>query len=237
MKWLNIRIRGGAIWPTKETTVTFGGHKLVLKPATKDTDQSIHINLQGITSVEAITLINRFLSVLSWCDDQSIENRDGFSGTLSPVAMSKENRLTGSGIAFPFGRDLEENPKARLALALFREGRTVDSIPFEFLSYFKILNIFWNDGHIIEGIKQSLPHIRDERANQRIKELRDSQPDVPKYLYESGRCAIAHAYSNPIVDPDDTSDLRRLSQDVWIIKAIAEYLIDSELHVSRSIIG
>ena len=47
------------------------------------------------------------------------------------------------------------------------------------------------------------------------------------------RCAVAHAYSDPVVDPDDLSDLRRLSQDVWIIKAVAEFLIENDLQVSR----
>jgi len=37
------------------------------------------------------------------------------------------------------------------------------------------------------------------------------------------------------VDPDVVSDLQRLSQGMWIIRAVVEFLIDNELHVSRSI--
>jgi hypothetical protein len=44
-RWLNVGVKGSAIWPTQETTVEFGGHKLLLKPATRGTEQSIHINL------------------------------------------------------------------------------------------------------------------------------------------------------------------------------------------------
>jgi hypothetical protein len=51
-----------------------------------------------------------------------------------------------------------------------------------------------------------------------------------------GRNAIAHAYVDQIVDPDDVSDLRRLSGDLHIVKEIAEYLIANELKVSRSIL-
>ncbi|MGO9058113.1 MAG: hypothetical protein ACLQU2_12145 [Candidatus Binataceae bacterium] len=126
-RWLNIGVKGTAIWPTKETTVEFGGHKLLLKPATRDTEQSIHINLQGISGdVHALTLINRFLSVLSWCADQPMENQYGWSGNPIPVAVPKEPRNIGSSMAFPFNRALESDQKARLALALFREGRTVN---------------------------------------------------------------------------------------------------------------
>lgn len=218
-----------------------------MKPATRETEQSVHINLRGISDVDALTLINRFLSILSWCDDQPMENRYGWSGNPVPVPVPRESRVVGSSIAFPFYRDLERDEKARLALALFREARTVNSTPFEFLSYFKILNIFWKDrletingqrqNPIIEGIRATLPKLKDELAVNRLRALGTTEPDVPKYLYESGRCAIAHAYADPIVDPDDVSDLRRLSEDLYIVKEIAEHLIEAELKVSRSIMG
>jgi hypothetical protein len=218
-----------------------------LKPATCETEQSVHINLRGITGVEALTLINRFLSVLSWCDDQPMENQYGWSGNPIPVAVQRESRVIGSSITFPFYLGVEPDEKARLALALFREGRTVNSTPFEFLSYFKIMNIFWKDrweiindhrqNPMIEGIRATLPQLSDDMAVNRVRALGTTQPDVPKYLYESGRCAVAHAYADPIVDPDDVSDLRRLSEDVYIVKEIAEYLIETELKVSRTIMG
>ncbi len=245
--WLHVGVKGSAIWPTEETTVEFGGHKLVLKPATRETEQSIHINLQGISNVDALTLINRFLSVLSWCDDQPMENRYGWSGNPVPVAVPRESRVVGSSIVFPFYRRLEPDAKARLALALFREARMVNSTPFGFLSYFKILNIFWKDGWatingqrqnpMIEGIRATLPKLKDALAVSRLHTLDTTEPDVPKYLYESGRCAIAHAYADPIVDPDDVSDLRRLSEDLYIVKEIAEHLMEAELKLSRSIMG
>jgi hypothetical protein len=163
------------------------------------------------------------------------------------MAVSRESRLVGSSIAFPFYRRLEPDAKTRLALALFREARTVNSTPFGFLSYFKILNIFWKDkfetingqrqNPMIEGIRATLPKLKDELAVSRLRALDTIEPDVPKYLYESGRCAIAHAYAHPIVDPDDVSDLRRLSKDLYIVKEIAEHLIEAELKLSRSIMG
>ena len=236
-RWLNVGVEGSAIWSTEEATVEFGGHRLVLKPATRDTEQSVHVNLRGISDVDALTLINRFLSVLSWCDDQPMQNRYGWSGTLVPVPVPKESRDVGSSIAFPFYRDPEAGEKARLALALFREGRTVNTTPFEFLSYFKILNIFWEGKTVIKGIRATLPALKDNMALRRLDALRATEPDVAKYLYESGRCAIAHAYADPIVDPDDVLDLRRLSEDVHIVKVIAEHLIEMKLKVSRSIMG
>lgn len=90
---------------------------------------------------------------------------------------------------------------------------------------------------MVEGIRSLLPKLEDDLAKKRLAELKKTEHDVPKYLYESGRCAIAHAHSDPIVDPDNATDLRRLSQDIWIVKAMAEYLIETELKISRSILG
>ncbi len=243
VRYLNVGISGEADWPEEETKIMFGGHELILRPATKDTEQSVHIALKGISDVEALTLINRFLSVLAWCDDQGMENLYGWSGNPVPVSVPRRSRSIGSSIAFPFYRDIEADPKARLALALYREARTINSVPFEFLSYFKILNMFWKDrsqnhkNELVEGLRDALSRIHDDEAVRRIDALRKQHSDVAAYLYESGRCAVAHAHSDPIVDPDDVSDLRRLSEDMWVIKAVAEFLIENELHVSRSIIG
>jgi len=62
-----------------------------------------------------------------------------------------------------------------------------------------------------------------------IRAGQSTELDVPRYLYASGRCAVAHAYADPLVDPDDISDLHRLSQDLYVIKAVAEHLIEVEL--------
>jgi len=243
--WMNVQVKGEAAWPEKETKIKFGGHELLLMPLTKTTEASIHINLKGISEIEALTLINRFLSILSWCDDVPMENLYGWSGSPKPVAIPRDtSRTSGTCIGdYPFYRELEQDSKVRLALALYREALTVNSVPFSFLSYFKILNIFWKDRYekgsneLIEGIRKMLSGLNDKEAVERIKQLTGSRSDIPNYLYDSGRCAIAHAYSVPLVDPDDVADLRRLSQDIWVIKAIAEKLIESELKVSRDILG
>ena len=49
---LNVGVRGHAIWPRKDTVVKFGGSELLLKPATKTTEQSVHIDLKRLTQEE-----------------------------------------------------------------------------------------------------------------------------------------------------------------------------------------
>jgi hypothetical protein len=78
----------------------------------------------------------------------------------------------------------------------------------------------------------ALDGLRSTRNNE-LRSLGATEPDISEYLYESGCCAIAHASADPIVDPDNVSDQRRLSEDLYIVKEIAEHLIELELKVSR----
>ena len=58
-----------------------------------------------------------------------------------------------------------------------------------------------------------------------------SEADVGEYLYGSGRCAVAHAANDPVVDPDDASDTLRLGSDLPVVKALATHFIESELGI------
>ncbi|MGD9788547.1 MAG: methylamine utilization protein MauJ [Sulfuricellaceae bacterium] len=73
--------------------------------------------------------------------------------------------------------------------------------------------------------------MNDSRVRERIDALQKTESDIAQYLYESGRCAVAHAFSDPLIDPDDLIHLRRLSADLDIARALAEHLIKHELHV------
>ena len=42
---------------------------------------------------------------------------------------------------------------------------------------------------------------------------------------------MAHAFADPLIDPDDLTHLRRLSADIGVIRALAEYFIKYELKV------
>ena len=44
---------------------------------------------------------------------------------------------------------------------------------------------------------------------------------IGTHLFQSGRCAMAHANRKPIVDPDKPGDLRRLGSELPIVRALA----------------
>jgi hypothetical protein len=127
---------------------------------------------------------------------------------------------------------IPQDPKARVALGLYREAVGVNSIPYEFLGYFKVINTrFKSPDEQIAWINRTSPSLTERDAVTRISELSSIPGDVGRYLYGSGRCAVAHAWSDPVVDPDNPDDIIRLRSDMPVAKALAEYLIEQEYGV------
>ena len=243
MSWLNCGVTTQAIWPMDKKEVKYGNHTFVLMPLTKEHSASIHLELRKIDDVQGLTLINRFLSALGWkCDEPAI-NHYGWSGNPNPVPVPRYSMPYGYSPSDVFPNEVYEitDKKAKLAVALYREARSLDSVPFQFLSYFKILNIFWNDkkkngkNELVEGLRTSLPNLTENDCVKRIQEIKAKEGDPADYLYKSGRCAVAHAFADPIVDPDDVTDLRRLSEDIWLMRSLTAYLIEREFGIEQSI--
>ena len=243
MTWLNCGVTTQAIWPEKQKEVKYGNHTFILMPLTKKHSASVHIALKGISNVEGLTLINRFLSALGWkCAEPAI-NHYGWGGNPNPVPVPRYRIPYGHSPSEVFPDEVCEiaDKKAKLAVALYREARSIDSIPFQFLNYFKILNIFWNDktkkgkNELVEGLRASLSDLTEKDCIKRIKEIENKEGNVSDYLYKSGRCAVAHAFADPIVDPDDVTDLHRLSEDLWLMRTLTAHLIEKNYGIEQSI--
>lgn len=127
---------------------------------------------------------------------------------------------------------------AWLALALYREVLGVNSIAYRVLGFLKILNIHFHTGAAQKKyINSAVPFLTDHLARKRLSELKALGTDVAAYLWESCRCAVAHASTKPLVNPDDIDDSRRLNSDFELIKSVAEHCIEFQLGVrSRSTI-
>ena len=148
-RFLNIGVDNQVTWPREETVVKFDRYQFVLMPKTHDHVQSIHIDLtaNGLTDREAMTVINRFLSIMSWCDDQFAIAQDGWSGNPVPVAVPRRNLEFTTAHDWIFDRKIPATEGARRALALYREARNAQQnfmISYAVLNFFKIVEVGYN---------------------------------------------------------------------------------------------
>ncbi len=234
--WLVVAVETSLAWPTEDTHIQYKGHDFLLRPGTDETAATVCLRfgptVSDISRKEAISLLRGFLSALSWTEGYYIrELMVSMSGHLIQIGKPGRTKIINPNFRADHLPEVEDR-REKLALALYREALSVNSIPYQFLGYFKTINILHEQGRQQKNwIRSTLPHITNREALERLSILNAEQNDVADYLYESGRCAIAHAYSEPIVDPEDPDDLRRLQQDLPIVKALAEYLIEFELGI------
>jgi hypothetical protein len=239
--FLNIGVDNQVAWPHTETVVEFEGHHLILMPRTAKEIASVHIDLSRsrISDEEAITLINRFLSLLAWCDDNFAVQQDGWSGNSVPAPIPKQNLAITTTYNWLFDRKLPATSRARRALAIYREGRNAEQnhlVSFAVLSYYKIVELKYR------GKSEARTWFRDNFGElERDPKWAD---DVPKfleacgtekpsdYLYRACRVAVAHANKPYSTDPDDIHELRRLHVAARVLRALARQFISRELGVS-----
>jgi hypothetical protein len=85
----------------------------------------------------------------------------------------------------------------KLALALFHEGLGLvyTHIAYSFLSFYKIINLVSGQKgkEQIAWINAHVALMQHHRAQERLAELQKKGEDIGTYLYQSCRCAIAHA--------------------------------------------
>lgn len=221
----------GIGWPSEKKVVQFMRRTLELHPETQDLAPSVLVALDdSLDSRGARRLVQEFLSGLVWLRRGPLSETFSISGS-HPIQIGKaKGGIINNG---PVEHVPDPaNPRAKLALALYREAISVNLIPFQLLGFFKIINVIRNTAaDQKEWIRSALPEVHDADARKRLTHLADEHPDVASYLYTSGRCAVAHAFAKPVVNPDDPDDVRRLSADLPLLKALAEHAIERELGV------
>lgn len=239
MLWCDVAVTPHFSWPSSAIALPFEGRLIVLSPPSDRLACRVSLlDPNRTTFEEGGTIVSRFLSRLAWSRDGGISelfhsgsNMPGRPGLLgqgtyerTPFAAEEPP----NSLYIPTGLSAE----AELALALYREGLSVNSIPFAFLSLFKILNIRFSSGSAQERwLNENLAKLRYDPAVNRLQEIQKQHRDVGHYLYVQGRCAVAHANSSPLVNPDEFSDRRRLEFDFPLLKELVALYIEQELDV------
>ena len=231
MPYVVVGLESGVPWPTTETRVGFRGDEFLLRPETDRLAPTVVLEYEApMTYNDALALTRRLLSSLAWAKGgRLLEIATTGGGIPIQVGKGPDARLINPGFRIDYLPDPPDE-RASLALAFYREALNVNSTPYKFLGFFKIINTVFRDGNPqIAWINGAVAQLEDHLAKSRLAVLRGDGQNIGQYLYASGRCAVAHAFHEPFVDPDDPEDMLRLTLDLPLVKALAEYLIEHEL--------
>jgi hypothetical protein len=187
----------------------------------------------GKGRAECEELVMRFLSMLSWVEERGFMV-DGVGGGNLPRPMG---RFKEGGFSICDEFDLSYFPevtdeKTLLALALMREGRGLNHPGYGFLSFYRVLEVAFPAGkrRIIDWISAAIDRVTGFGIKEALDGIRaqgiTTTDQIASHLYDSGRCAMAHANRKPIIDPDKPGDARRLSSELPIMRALAVMAIE-----------
>ena len=221
----------GIPWPSKEVVIDFRGREVHLLPETDTLSRMVRVETSaGFSRTDAHKLVLEFLSALAWAEQGGVVPTFG-NWCTAPLAVGKGPSGCVFNGTFDYLPD-PPDPKAKRALALYREGLSVNLVPYKVLGFFKVINII-RDGSADQKqwIRNNLQYVTDRNAIARIASIQGTEPDVANYLYVSGRCAVAHAFNQNVVNPDDPADLIRLHEDLPVIRELARIAMERELGV------
>jgi hypothetical protein len=240
-RFLNTGVDNQVTWPQREMLVTFDRYTLVLMPKTREHSPSIHVDLvaNGLTDRDGMTVINRFLSIMTWCDDQFAIAQPGWSGNPVPVAVRKRDLAFTTAPEWIFNRDIPTDEKARRALAIYREARNAQQnfmVSYAVLNFFKVVEL----GHESRGDVKNWfrDNFRDlcegnayrEQGANFMKICNGEKPH--EYIWKACRVAVSHANKDSKSDPDDANELVRLHTAADILRLFARHFITSQFGIS-----
>lgn len=238
--FLNLGVETTVTWPKEPTRVEFGGHQFVLFPKTKENSHSISIDLQSerINAEDAITLLNRFLSVLSWCDDRHAILRDGWSGNPVPVPVPRRDMASSIMMIWMFHRTMPEDAVLLNCLSYYREGLNAAEAEIasqQVLSFFKVFEMRRDARKAKNWIKRVFS---DACADVHARTLEQFHLDrkefeIEDYCYNC-RVAAGHASKKFKSDADVFAETRRLSVAAEIMRALARYYIRTKFDFSET---
>lgn len=242
--WLTAGVASSIPWPSFDVCVLYAGDEYFLRgteQGDKPSPPCITIACNEGGADEAIAKIYRFTSMLSWFEGGYVDV-SGYIWGSHPTLYGGRTVYSSMGIAGAKSFNCNHMPiveqeHVRKALAFWREGKRLDEVhdSYAFLSFYKVIESQFSDGQKkAKWITANIDKLTD-RAAKRVAELRAAGIDVSRHLFDSGRCAVAHAsLDGEIIDPDIPADRRRLSADLVIMEELARIYIRDELRVPDS---
>ena len=241
--YLNVGIDNQVTWPKQETLVHFDRYTMILLPKTKEHVRSVSIDLHGngLSIKDARTVINRFLSLMTWCDDQFAVAQDGWAGNPVPCPVPHRNLAFSTAHLWVFDRKMPMDMHVQRALALYREARNAEQnylVSYAVLNYYKVIEIKHPQGPQTRTWLAAAFPVVEPNIPPKVLQIFHSErgsKSTEAHIYDAYRLAVAHASSKTPSDPDCSAEISRLHNAAAILRKLARHFIAMELNVSDCI--
>lgn len=240
--WLTAACVSSIPWPQEDVRVTYDGDDYFLRGVRErgghKSGPAITMRCPTGQANEVIAKVYRFASILGWFKRGYVDVGGYVTGSHASL-YSEPHSFATVLAGGPHGFDCNYLPlirddQTRRALAFWREGSRLRHLHggYSFLSFFKVLESqFKKTSDRVDWVTATIPKL-DGDAAKRVQELSTECGDVGKHIFESGRCAIAHAqFSDGRGDPDIPEDRIRLAKDLVVIEGLARSYIADVLQV------
>ncbi len=148
-KWILAAVEPRMAWPTRKQIATFEEMDFLLFPQSNDDDQSEGVALRGdrygLDANATRRCIMRFCSALAWSEGTGIEILTWGGGNLPRPINSKRGQVV---VDYLETYDLPsiQSEEEISAVALYREGTSLDNPFYAFLSLYKAISVVLPDG-------------------------------------------------------------------------------------------
>ncbi len=218
--------------PTEPVEIVFEDRTFTWFPGDEDNYPSVAIAFEGGDYQAEREVMQRFLSALSYALRRPMgvifEAAQGSRPSDSP-ALARARRGPGLRLTGPSTLLVIDDESHRLCLALFRDACSSESPFYEFLGYYKVLEV-------VAGAEAARDRWLNESAGGAIADWRplegenERPDDWASYFRDSSRNAVAHALRTrpdaAHIDPDDPRDQARLRRDAQFLRVLATKAVD-----------
>lgn len=175
--WVVATVDARMSWPKQQQIVVFQSKDFVLLPQSTDADQTAAVALKSdryeLSVEEARREIMRFCSALSWSEGSGLSVLAWSGGGSLPRPMGVRR---GRSVTNFLGTEHLPNAQTKeesAAIALYREGVSLDNPFYAFLSLYKAISVLLPKGKARGAwITDALARLDDHRAKERCDEIK-----------------------------------------------------------------
>jgi hypothetical protein len=246
-RFLNVPVDVQIEWPRAQAAVAFGSWEIIAFPPSQDHDPSLHIELTGtrLSTVEAGSVLNQFLSIATWLEDKSAVLLPGWAANSVPCRPPRQTRAWPSSHFHTWGNAWRpvKDKSARRALAFYREAVNMQhfhSEPYAVLGFYKIFEFAFPDGVTCrEKLEQEVADLlnRNQINMHELRAIGFDQNTPPEelalLLHKAGRQAVANANKAPTINPDNSDQQLQMFVAGSILRKAARLCVKSKFCTAR----